>query len=86
MLTGTVIILVLALPLLNVLQNEQTSLTAKGFAVFAAGAAVGLVAGPGPAMLSEMFPTLGPVHRIGTRILPVQRGLFGLRRSDHPRG
>lgn len=57
MLTGTVIILVFALPLLNVLQNEQTSLTAKGFAVFAAGAAVGLVAGPGPAMLSEMFPT-----------------------------
>ena len=57
MLTGTVLILVLALPLLNILQNEQTSLTVKGFAVFAAGAAVGLVAGPGPAMLSEMFPT-----------------------------
>ncbi|MDI9918996.1 MFS transporter, partial [Rhodococcus sp. IEGM 1379] len=57
MLTGTVLILVLALPLLNILQSEQTSLTAKGFAVLAAGAAVGLVAGPGPAMLSEMFPT-----------------------------
>lgn len=29
----------------------------KGLAVFIAGGAVGLLAGPGPAMLAEMFPT-----------------------------
>ena len=51
--------------------------------MFAAGAAVGLVAGPGPAMLSEMFPTSVRYTGLGLRILPVQRGLFGLRRSDH---
>src|SRR3546814_17892707 len=46
-LPATVIILVLALPLLNVLPNEQTSLTDKGFAVFDAGDAVGIFDGPG---------------------------------------
>lgn len=57
MLTGALSVTVLALPLLNLLQNTGTSNTAKGVAVFAAGAVVGLMAGPGPAMLSEMFPT-----------------------------
>ncbi|HEY8717271.1 MFS transporter [Pengzhenrongella sp.] len=57
MLSGTASILVLALPLLNLLQDPDGSLAAKGFAVLLAGAAVGLIAGPGPAMLAEMFPT-----------------------------
>lgn len=57
MLTGTVLIVVLALPLLHVLQDSAVGVVGKGLAVFVAGAVVGLIAGPGPAMLSEMFPT-----------------------------
>jgi MHS family proline/betaine transporter-like MFS transporter len=44
-------------PLLNLLQDTGTSNAVKGAWVFGAGAVVGLMAGPGPAMLSEMFPT-----------------------------
>ncbi|MER6136867.1 MFS transporter [Streptomyces sp. NPDC001815] len=57
MLTGALLVTVLAVPLLNLLQDAGTSTASKGAAVFAAGAIVGLMAGPGPAMLSEMFPT-----------------------------
>ncbi|MEV4033153.1 MFS transporter [Streptomyces umbrinus] len=57
MLTGALLVTVLAVPLLNLLQNTGTSNAVKGGAVFVAGAVVGLMAGPGPAMLSEMFPT-----------------------------
>jgi MFS family permease len=54
MVTGVTLILLLALPLLNLLQNPDGALPVKGMAVLLAGAAVGLIAGPGPAMLSEM--------------------------------
>ncbi|MFF9040650.1 MFS transporter [Streptomyces sp. NPDC014892] len=57
MLTGALSVTVLAIPLLNLLQDQGTSTAVKGVAVCAAGAVVGLMAGPGPAMLSEMFPT-----------------------------
>ncbi|WP_420310002.1 MFS transporter [Streptomyces sp. YS-B37] len=57
MLTGAALVVVLSVPLLNLLQNDGTSNTVKGAWVFGAGAVVGLMAGPGPAMLSEMFPT-----------------------------
>ena len=57
MLTGAVLVVVLAMPLLNLLQDEGTSNTVKGVAVCGAGAVVGLMAGPGPAMLAELFPT-----------------------------
>lgn len=57
MLAGALLVAVLALPLLNLVQDPGTPVYAKGAALFAAGAAVGLMAGPGPAMLSEMFPT-----------------------------
>ncbi|MFC9842013.1 MFS transporter [Streptomyces sp. NPDC060223] len=57
MLTGAVLVTVLAIPLLNLLQSAGTSNGVKGVAVLLAGAVVGLMAGPGPAMLSEMFPT-----------------------------
>ncbi|MET8246978.1 MFS transporter [Streptomyces sp. NPDC005202] len=57
MLTGAVLAVVLAVPLLNLLQAPGVSPTVKGIAVGTAGAVVGLMAGPGPAMLSEMFPT-----------------------------
>lgn len=57
MLTGALLVVVLALPLLNLVQDPGVSTYTKGAALFGAGAAVGLMAGPGPAMLAEMFPT-----------------------------
>ncbi|MFJ4630009.1 MFS transporter [Streptomyces sp. NPDC088847] len=57
MLTGAALVVVLSVPLLNLLQSDGTSNTVKGAWVLGAGAVVGLMAGPGPAMLSEMFPT-----------------------------
>ncbi|MFF3695866.1 MFS transporter [Streptomyces sp. NPDC002221] len=57
MLAGAALVVALAVPLLNLLQNNGTSNAAKGVAVCAAGGVVGLMAGPGPAMLAEMFPT-----------------------------
>ncbi|MGA5729066.1 MFS transporter [Streptomyces seoulensis] len=57
MLTGAGLVVVLAVPLLNLLQSDGTSTLVKGLAVLLAGAVVGLMAGPGPALLAEMFPT-----------------------------
>ncbi len=57
MLAGTVLIILLAFPLLRILQDPNTSPVLSGAGVFLAGAIVGMMAGPGPAMLSEMFPT-----------------------------
>lgn len=57
MLTGAALVAVLAFPLLNVLQDPGSSAWVQGAAVFVAGVVVGLMAGPGPAMLAEMFPT-----------------------------
>ncbi|MFC8517086.1 MFS transporter [Streptomyces sp. NPDC057257] len=57
MLTGALLVTLLALPLLNLLQDDGSSSIVRGVAVFGAGAVVGLMAGPGPAMLSELFPT-----------------------------
>jgi MHS family proline/betaine transporter-like MFS transporter len=56
MLTGAGLVVVLALPLLNLLRDEGISAGVKGAALCGAGAVVGLLAGPGPAMLAEMFP------------------------------
>ncbi|MFJ3891824.1 MFS transporter [Streptomyces sp. NPDC090083] len=57
MLAGAALVVVLSVPLLDLLQDGGTSDTLKGVSVFGAGAVVGLMAGPGPAMLAEMFPT-----------------------------
>ncbi|MEU7057660.1 MFS transporter [Streptomyces sp. NPDC046197] len=57
MLAGAALVVVLAVPLLNLLRDTGVSPAVKGSALWAAGAVVGLMAGPGPAMLSEMFPT-----------------------------
>ncbi|MGW7402266.1 MFS transporter [Streptomyces sp. NPDC054833] len=57
MLTGAVLVVGAAVPLFNLLQDAGTSSLVKGAAVCAAGAVVGLMAGPGPAMLAELFPT-----------------------------
>lgn len=57
MVSAAVLLLVLALPFLHLLQAASSTLLTKGVIVFLAGGIVGLLAGPGPAMLSEMFPT-----------------------------
>lgn len=57
MMVASVLLLVLALPLLKVLQAETVALYSKALVVFIAGGVVGMLAGPGPAMLAEMFPT-----------------------------
>ncbi|MFJ3304190.1 MFS transporter [Streptomyces sp. NPDC086549] len=57
MLTGAVLVVALAVPLFDLLQSGGTSSAVKGAAVCGAGAVVGLMAGPGPALLAEMFPT-----------------------------
>ncbi|MDD9150998.1 MFS transporter [Plantibacter flavus] len=82
MLTGTGLIVILALPLLNVLQNPDLGVGVHGLAVFVAGAVVGLIAGPGPAMLAEMFPTsvrytgLGLSYSISNAIFSGSAGLI----------
>lgn len=57
MLAGTLAIAILALPLINLLQNNNVGSALHFAGVFLAGACVGTIAGPGPAMLAEMFPT-----------------------------
>ncbi|GAA2494060.1 MFS transporter [Streptomyces gobitricini] len=57
MVSGAVVAALAAFPLLDLLRDPAAPTAAKGLAVCAAGAVVGLMAGPGPAMLAEMFPT-----------------------------
>ncbi|GGR51421.1 MFS transporter [Streptomyces netropsis] len=57
MLTGAGLVVLLAFPLLWTVRSGSTPTVAKGLVVLLAGAVVGLMAGPGPAMLAEMFPT-----------------------------
>ncbi|MET9888232.1 MFS transporter [Streptomyces sp. NPDC006430] len=56
MLCGALSIVALSLPLVHLLQSPGASPWARAGAVLLAGALVGLLAGPGPAMLAEMFP------------------------------
>ncbi|MFH8887798.1 MFS transporter [Streptomyces sp. NPDC017949] len=56
MLCGALCVTVFALPLLHLVQDPGASAPTKAAALLGAGAAVGLLAGPGPAMLAEMFP------------------------------
>ncbi|MFF8289416.1 MFS transporter [Streptomyces sp. NPDC016309] len=57
MVSGAVVAAVAAFPLLDLLQDPGVPPAVKGLAVCGAGMVVGLMAGPGPAMLAEMFPT-----------------------------
>ncbi|MFJ7157198.1 MFS transporter [Streptomyces sp. NPDC101118] len=66
LLTGTVLVIVLAVPLFAVLRDPGQSAAAKAAAVLLAGALVGLLAGPGPAMLAEMFPARVRCTGLGT--------------------
>lgn len=57
MVLAAVLLLTLALPLLHILQAHSSTLLVKAAVVLIAGGLVGMLAGPGPAMLAEMFPT-----------------------------
>lgn len=57
MVAGAGLVVLLAFPLLWTVRSGSTPTVAKGLVVLLAGAVVGLMAGPGPAMLAEMFPT-----------------------------
>ncbi|MDH6541738.1 MHS family proline/betaine transporter-like MFS transporter [Streptomyces sp. SPB4] len=57
MLAGALAVALCALPLLHLLRDPDAAAPAKAAALLAAGATVGLLAGPGPAMLAEMFPS-----------------------------
>ncbi|WP_328524574.1 MFS transporter [Kribbella sp. NBC_00359] len=82
MVTGAALVVVLAFPLMNLLQDEESGNVAKGVAVFAAGLVVGLMAGPGPAMLAEMFPTrarytgLGLAYSLSNAVFSGSAGLI----------
>ncbi|MGO2368095.1 MAG: MFS transporter, partial [Serratia sp. (in: enterobacteria)] len=82
MLTAVVAVILFTFPLLHLLQDPQSSLLAKGIAVMIAGAVVGLLAGPGPAMLAEMFPTqvrytgLGLAYSLSNAVFSGSAGLI----------
>ncbi|TQL59867.1 MFS transporter [Oryzihumus leptocrescens] len=82
MVTGAALIAVLALPMLNLLQAPGTSTGTKFLVVFVAGAIVGLMAGPGPAMLAEMFHTtvrytgLGVSYSLANAVFAGSAGLI----------
>ncbi|HBI6950524.1 TPA: MFS transporter [Serratia marcescens] len=82
MLTAVAAVILFTFPLLHLLQDPQSSLWAKGLAVMIAGAVVGLLAGPGPAMLAEMFPTrvrytgLGLAYSLSNAVFSGSAGLI----------
>ncbi|MET9313609.1 MFS transporter [Kribbella sp. NPDC003505] len=82
MVAGAALVVVLAFPLMNLLQDKGSGNAAKGIAVFVAGLVVGLMAGPGPAMLAEMFPTrarytgLGLAYSLSNAVFSGSAGLI----------
>ncbi|MFB6614097.1 MFS transporter [Streptomyces sp. NPDC056367] len=56
MLAGSALVALTAVPLLHLLRDPAPSVAAKAALLAAAGAMIGLLAGPGPALLAEMFP------------------------------
>ncbi|WP_263166301.1 MFS transporter [Streptomyces sp. SCSIO ZS0520] len=89
MVAGMVLVVLLAFPLMSLLQDGDAPTWAKGLGVCAAGAAVGLAAGPGPAMLAEMFPTdvryigLGLAYALSNAIFSGSAGLIITELIEH---
>ncbi|AGB82196.1 arabinose efflux permease family protein [Serratia sp. FGI94] len=75
-------VILFTFPLLHLLQDAEAALWQKGAAVLVAGAVVGLLAGPGPAMLAEMFPTrvrytgLGLAYSLSNAVFSGSAGLI----------
>ncbi|MFJ4776258.1 MFS transporter [Streptomyces sp. NPDC088762] len=57
MLAGSVLVVLTAVPVLHLLRDPAISVALKAAVLAAAGAMIGLLAGPGPALLAEMFPS-----------------------------
>jgi MHS family proline/betaine transporter-like MFS transporter len=82
MVAGAALVVVLAFPLMSLLQDKEAGNASKGAAVFVAGLVVGLMAGPGPAMLAEMFPTrarytgLGLAYSLSNAVFSGSAGLI----------
>ncbi|MGW3264089.1 MFS transporter [Streptomyces sp. NPDC001056] len=90
---GAVLVAATALPVLNLLQDPGTSPVVKACALAGAGAVVGLMAGPGPALLAEMFPShvrwtgLGLAYALSNAVFSGCAGLIiteAVRRTGDP--
>ncbi|MFG2602961.1 MFS transporter [Streptomyces sp. NPDC048514] len=93
LLAGAVLVVATALPLLGLLRDPDASSAVKAWALCAAGAIVGLMAGPGPALLAEMFPTrvrwtgLGLAYALSNALFSGCAGLIiteAVRRTGNP--
>ncbi|MCE4943602.1 MFS transporter [Streptomyces albulus] len=93
MVTGAALSAVCALPLLHLVQQRSAPLWLTCGAVAVAGALVGLLAGPGPAMLAETFRTpvrttgLGVAYALSNALFSGCAGLLVtelIRRSGNP--
>ncbi|KUN03285.1 metabolite-proton symporter [Streptomyces yokosukanensis] len=93
LLAGAVLVTVTAVPVLDLLQDQGASGVAKGAALVGAGAVVGLMAGPGPALLAETFPTrvrwtgLGLAYALANAVFSGCAGLIiteAVRRTGDP--
>lgn len=93
MLAGAGLVVLLALPLLGLLQDPGTPRAVQGAALCGAGALVGLMAGPGPALLAEMFPArtrctgLGLAYALSNAVFSGCAGLIiteAVRRTGDP--
>ncbi len=85
MLTGALLIVVLSWPLLNVLQDPDTSAVVQGVAVFVAGAAVGHAGRAGPRDAVGDVPDVRALHGTRPGLRAGERRLLRLRRADHHR-
>ncbi|MEV5872697.1 MFS transporter [Streptomyces sp. NPDC052101] len=93
LLAGAVLVTAMSVPLLDCLQDPGISRAVKGAALVAAGAVVGLMAGPGPALLAETFPTrvrwtgLGLAYALANAVFSGCAGLIiteAVRRTGDP--
>ncbi|MFF7403140.1 MFS transporter [Streptomyces murinus] len=93
LLAGAVLVVATALPVLHLLRDPGTSTLARALALAGAGAVVGLMAGPGPALLAEMFPSrvrwtgLGLAYALSNAVFSGCAGLIiteAVRRTGNP--
>ncbi|GLX47197.1 MFS transporter [Streptomyces hygroscopicus subsp. hygroscopicus] len=93
LIAGAVLVVATALPVLDLLRDPGTSPAAKAGALAGAGAVVGLMAGPGPALLAEMFPShvrwtgLGLAYALSNAVFSGCAGLIvteAVRRTGDP--
>ena len=93
LLAGAVLVVATALPVLDLLRDPGASTPANALALAGAGAVVGLMAGPGPALLAEMFPArvrrtgLGLAYALSNAVFSGCAGLIiteAVRRTGNP--